>query len=349
MTSNRKEYFLIFDTNTLYQNYDKFADFTQFSFNATYSNVVGMIDQLDIYEAVSIVIPMVVWSESKKQIVEAYKTQRQDFQEKVNKRKFPDIAVVELPIENYEEYIQKRIDEYKVAIGSNVNRLIQLQIPSEASYQKLVTRAFDKRPPFEGKDKQSDKGFKDALLWEGILEFLQEHPVSDLILYTKDKIFQSEQIAEEFIKEYPYCGLQICGNENEVKQILQQWAKTIDEYSFISKDEYYPEDYETFDKINEWLYTDTATRQLDARLHDFIDDNESVRFERAELYNVISIENDVDEEEKHYYATIAEADVFYRIKKAGIVSNRINVLLDIRCDADGSFYIHECYKQVTSD
>ena len=40
MSSNNKEYFIIFDTNVLFQRYESKADFSSFSFNSTYDNVV---------------------------------------------------------------------------------------------------------------------------------------------------------------------------------------------------------------------------------------------------------------------------------------------------------------------
>ena len=53
MVSNDKiAYYLVFDTNVLFQTYEKKADFTTFGFNATYENVIDMINQLDIYDQV---------------------------------------------------------------------------------------------------------------------------------------------------------------------------------------------------------------------------------------------------------------------------------------------------------
>lgn len=50
MSSNNEiTYCLIFDTNALFQAYEKKADFTTFSFNSTFENVIDMINQLDIY------------------------------------------------------------------------------------------------------------------------------------------------------------------------------------------------------------------------------------------------------------------------------------------------------------
>ena len=66
------KYYLIFDTNVLFQAYEKKADFTSFSFNSTYENIIDMINQLDIYSQVVLVIPSVVWGELEQQIIEKH-------------------------------------------------------------------------------------------------------------------------------------------------------------------------------------------------------------------------------------------------------------------------------------
>lgn len=53
--------------------------------------------------------------------------------------------------------------------------MIEMNIATNQRFDSIVDRAFEKKPPFEGKDKKSDKGFKDALLWESIFEFVSSH------------------------------------------------------------------------------------------------------------------------------------------------------------------------------
>lgn len=48
--SNEKEYWLFFDTNVLFQLYDKKADFNSFSFNSTFENVCDMLSQTSVYK-----------------------------------------------------------------------------------------------------------------------------------------------------------------------------------------------------------------------------------------------------------------------------------------------------------
>jgi len=137
MKSNlqEQEYFIIFDTNALYHAYVKKADFTSFSFNSTYENVVDFINRLDIYERVAIVIPTVVWEEMKRQIIEAHQLKIKEFREKVAKYHFPEISVKEKADIDYSEYICPIIEKYRQNLSSDINTVIEMPIASETRYR----------------------------------------------------------------------------------------------------------------------------------------------------------------------------------------------------------------------
>lgn len=61
--------------------------------------------------------------------------------------------------------------------------------------------AINKLPPFEGKDKESDKGFKDAYILFTILEFLEQNQ-SVVYLITEDKQLQKACKTNDFIKTF---------------------------------------------------------------------------------------------------------------------------------------------------
>lgn len=237
MKSDFHEYFVIFDTNALYHPYDKRADFSSFSFNGTYENVVGFINQLDIYEQVVIAIPTVVWQEMERQIVEAHQLKIKEFREKLAKYHFPEIVVEDKGDIDYLNFIHSVIDDYRANLSSNINKIIELPVASEARYQSIVNRAFKKQPPFEGKDKKSDKGFKDALLWESILEFAAQHDTAKIIYYSQDNAF-GDELEKEFSENFPNAALVICATEGAAKQRLETWAKEIDIYSYTPIESY---------------------------------------------------------------------------------------------------------------
>lgn len=104
-SSNETIYYLIFDTNALFQAYEKKADFTTFSFNATYENVIDMINKLDIYNQVTVAIPSVVWNEMEKQIIEKHDELLLSYRNTITKKLFPEYSIIENPTINYPEYV----------------------------------------------------------------------------------------------------------------------------------------------------------------------------------------------------------------------------------------------------
>lgn len=159
-SSNEITYCLIFDTNALFQAYEKKADFTTFSFNSTFENVIDMINQLDIYNQVTIAIPSVVWSEMEKQIIEKHDELLIAYKNTISKKRFPEYSIYKNPEINYPEYIQTKIEEYKKEISEGLNEVIEIPIASNNRFESIVNRAFSKLPPFEGKDKSLIKDLK---------------------------------------------------------------------------------------------------------------------------------------------------------------------------------------------
>ena len=84
---------IIFDTNILYNNYDKKADFTEFYFNTTFNNILDKIEEKDICSFIDVIIPEIVWSELKKHKIEKYEEKKEDYKSKILKFKFPNIEI----------------------------------------------------------------------------------------------------------------------------------------------------------------------------------------------------------------------------------------------------------------
>lgn len=214
------------DTNALFQAYEKKAVSTTFNFNSTFENVIDMINQLDIYNQVTVAIPSVVWSEMEKQIIEKHDELLSTYKSTISKKRFPEYSIQENLDINYPEYIKKKIVEYKKEISVGLNEVIEIPIASSNRFESIINRAFGKLPPFEGKDKKSDKGFKDALLWESILEFSLTHRNSKIIYYSKDNAF-GEFLLNEFAENVTDSSLFICKNESEVKIQLEAWQRKL--------------------------------------------------------------------------------------------------------------------------
>lgn len=337
-SNNEITYCLIFDTNALFQAYDKKANFTTFSFNATFEHVVDMIEQLDIYEYVTIAIPSVVWSEMEKQIIEKHDELLVTYKSTISKKQFPEYSIQENPTINYPEYIKIKIEEYKKEISGRGNSVIEIPIASNDRFESIVNRAFSKLPPFEGKDKKSDKGFKDALLWESVLEFALKHRNSKIIYYSKDNAF-GEFLLKEFTESVSDSSLFICKNESEVKTQLEAWAKKIDKYSY-QPIEYYNENKEIVD----WLNSGDFLVQIIDRDFGLVEKGRLIISTAAHLISIDNIESlDTDEDTTEYYIE-AVLQFVYELKDGGKTQETINVGIDAKIIDDAIYSIENAYR-----
>ena len=337
-SSNEITYCLIFDTNVLFQAYEKKADFTTFSFNATFDNVIDMINQLDIYNQVTVEIPSVVWNEMEKQIIEKHDELLLTYKTTIAKKRFPEYSILENPTINYPEYIKTRIVEYKKELSGGLNKVIELPIASNNRFDSIVNRAFNKLPPFEGKDKKSDKGFKDALLWESIVEFALRHSNSKIIYYSKDNAF-GEFLLKEFAESVSDSTLFICKNESEVKTQLEMWAKEIDKYS------YQPiEDFDENKEIVDWLKSGDFLVQIIDRDFGLVEKSRLITSTTARLISVDNIECLNSEEiAKECYIEVALQFV-YELKDGGKTAETINVGIEVTGLDDTIYSVENAYR-----
>lgn len=342
-SSNEVTYYLIFDTNVLFQAYERKANFTSFSFNATFENVINMVNKLDIYNQVTIAIPSVVWNEMKKQIIEKHDELLLTYKSTISKRLFPEYSIQENPPINYPDYIKAKIEEYKKEISEGLNTVIEIPIASNNRFESIINRAFCKLPPFEGKDKKSDKGFKDALLWEGILEFALKHPKSKIIYYSKDTAF-GEFLLKEFAEKVADSSLFICKNENEVKMQLEKWAKEIDKYS------YQPiEDFDENKELTDWLNSDDFLIQIIDRDFGLVEKGRLITSTVAHLLSIDNIEclnsrNDLNE----YYIE-AVLQFVYELKDGGKTTETINVIIEVTALEDVVYSVENAYRADEDD
>lgn len=339
MSSNNEiTYYLIFDTNVLFQPYEKRADFTSFNFNTTYQNVIDMINQLDIYTQVVLVIPSVVWHEMERQIIEKHDELIQSYKSTIKKRLFPEYSIQENIEINYPKYIEAKIVEYKENLSSGINIVKELPIASNSRFDSIVKRAFSKSPPFEGKDKKSDKGFKDALLWESILEFALKHPNSKIIYYSKDNVF-GDFLQSEFEENVTNSSLFICKNENEVKNRLEIWAKEINEYS------YQPiEDFDENKEVVDWLNSEDFLKQIINQNFGIVEKGRLISSTTVHLISIDNIEYLTSNEYSKQYHIDTVLQLEYTLKDGGKTSETFNAGVTVEALEGSVFCVEDIYR-----
>ncbi|MCB6435872.1 PIN domain-containing protein [Thomasclavelia ramosa] len=331
-------YYLIFDTNALFQSYDKKADFTSFSFNSTYSNVIDMINQLDIYNQVVLAIPSVVWSEMEKQIIEKHDELIVSYKSTITKKLFPEFSILENKIEDYPTYIRNQIKIYKTELSNGLNRVIELPLATSNRFESIIDRAFNKNPPFEGKSKKSDKGFKDALLWESILEFTFNHLNSKILYYSKDNAFD-EFLLKEFSEYKIEASLSICKNEIDVKTQLEIWAKEIDKYS------YQPiEDFVENKEIVDWLQSGDFLIQMVDKDFGIVEKGRLISSTSMDIISFDNIECLYRNEEISEYSIEVVLSVNYVLKDGWKTSEIIDTNIRIKVADENVFSVENVYR-----
>ena len=308
----------------------------------TYDNVVNMINQLDIYESVNLVIPSVVWREMEKQIIEKHDERIVAFKKTIEKIQFPEFSISENLLEEYSVFIKGKIEEYKVELSNGINNVIEMNIATNQRFDSIVDRAFEKKPPFEGKDKKSDKGFKDALLWESIFEFVSSHQEASYVFYTQDCIFKDNEdiLTEELLAMFAGVEFKICSAEDVIKNIFELWAKEIDEYSFIPLEDNFDE----FSELRMWLDSDSFKEQLSAYSYDFIEETRLIKHSSTVLMEILNISENTSQEDLVSYSIDAILRIGYTIDNQAEIFENVEVCIVAENKFGEVYFIDDIYR-----
>lgn len=213
---------IITDSNFLYSKHDKKADFNIFQFNSNFENLRSAIEASNLEEKIVLGISDVVLEELMIQKLESHERQISTIKHLINDFAFPNYNMHKLEDNkfNYLEYLRDKKDVYINSLNKGVIEYIIIPIPNQIRFSSIIKRAFEKRPPFEGVNGKSDKGFKDALFWESILELKLRNDISDVIVCTSDKRMINNELITEYSKVNQTVNLNIVSIE-KVFSIIQ--------------------------------------------------------------------------------------------------------------------------------
>lgn len=180
---------IVVDTNLLNSGS---TDFTRVQFVDKITPIVDELESNDLYDTVQILIPQIV-------IEELY-----DHQLKLHTKKFSDIQFCKfpnfeiIPCDDYCDSLREKFDTAIKELSARDAKSIILPYPQNEILPSIISRALSKRPPFEGEDKKSDKGFKDVILWESVIEYKKEHPNDVMILCSRDGRLCDSLLRDEY-------------------------------------------------------------------------------------------------------------------------------------------------------
>lgn len=187
---------VVIDTNTIYVG--KHYNFKIIeAFNKNLIKLIEDISSNKLNSYVTILLPDIVIYELINQQSEAYYKKMNE----LDKFKFPDFEVKKK--DDYEEHFKRYADTKISEISSKYKiKIERIPLPLNADLGKIISMAINKEAPFEGKDKESDKGFKDVILWESLVQYKKSHKNEQMILCSSDNIFKNKDLNLKYEKEF---------------------------------------------------------------------------------------------------------------------------------------------------
>jgi len=197
--------YIVLDSNILYIDCKNNFLMDVLSFSDQVKNLLKMKSQGDLGDQVKILVPEVVIRELSKQRMEAYENVVTEVRK--IRRSISGYGKVDFII-NDEEYRKDVCKQFSEWLDRNDIDIIPTC--DESYFNKIIDDALEKRPPFEGKEKKSDKGFKNVLIFYSIISYAKEHS-GNYYIFTNDTIFNGNGSRNNFdyFKKETGCILEI--------------------------------------------------------------------------------------------------------------------------------------------
>lgn len=171
-------------------------DYSNIIFGKNYSDFVDFINSNGISDTCKINVAEIVVEEFKKQVCDSFAEDETDLKKYINK--FRVYYGLSLPdTKDFKKNLDNQLRDYLEA--ENIGIVL---IPKERSiWNKIIKKSINKKKPFNGGNSESDKGFKDELQWESIIEYAKKSPNELFILITKNSNDFTEDLCDEFYSE----------------------------------------------------------------------------------------------------------------------------------------------------
>lgn len=182
---------IFFDTNFLRNK--NHQDYSIFKFGSEYSNFVDFINSNDLIETCRINVTEIALEELKKQFIDDFNENDENFRKIIEKFR----VYYNLNVPDYID-VTKDLDKKIIKYLSDENINLVLIPKNRNTFNNIIDRAINKEKPFSGKDKESDKGFKDALQWESMLEYATKINTNKFLYITKNRNDFPKEMSKEF-------------------------------------------------------------------------------------------------------------------------------------------------------
>jgi hypothetical protein len=191
---------VILDTNKIRANFEWEMDYSNFEPKGDFIKITEWVEQNRLQGLVTVGLPEIV-------VEEVVENRRANFEKelgflKASLKKLENISCCDfsrivLPKQDfdYRLFIRKKMEEY-MGTKPYVTFLRLNKENHSKTLEKIMKKALLKKKPFN----DSGKGFKDALIWETLLNFRDMNRYNNVFLLTEDRNFESLQ--GEFAKTF---------------------------------------------------------------------------------------------------------------------------------------------------
>lgn len=216
------------DTNYLRIPHNDRADYTKFYMNNNFSNLYQLQNKKKFEDDITIVIPELVFKELQQQKLEAYCGVCKQVETLFHCLGDYGKNEIYVTVEQYDEILRQQIENF-----IEEKKLLVAPICEKEWFYSIIKRAIRKKPPFEGKEKETDKGFKDVVIWYSLLSFARINH-GKYFFVTNDGVFNNNfnELKSEF-KQITGCEIYFYKNYEQVLQhlVVDGSAKKIDSVS----------------------------------------------------------------------------------------------------------------------
>lgn len=189
--------YLIFDTNIIRKNEKDLETFDDFYIHR-YDEIQKLIDTYNLNDKIFLLIPQIV-------LLELINQKRSKLNKWVN-----TISDYSHNFSEFNKFLKKiktinvenHIEEIK---NKKLSTLEIIPIPSykDQLFDNILERCLTKNPPFKG---DSDKGFKDTILFLSLLYYAKDFDESKFVLFSKDGGFSDEKQRIKLEEEFSETG-----------------------------------------------------------------------------------------------------------------------------------------------
>lgn len=171
-------------------------DYSNIIFGKNYSDFVDFINSNGISDTCKINIAEIVVEEFKKQVCDSFVEDEINLKKYMNKfRVYYGLALPDA--KDFKKNLDNQLREYLET--ENISIIL---IPKKRSiWNKIIKKSINKKKPFNGGNSESDKGFKDELQWESIIEYAKKSSNELFVLITKNSNDFTNDLCDEFYSE----------------------------------------------------------------------------------------------------------------------------------------------------